>query len=142
MKPVQKAALYFGLANLVIGLAGFVGPLVIGNDDGIININPGLLFGIFGMNWLHAIAHILFGAGIVISRSCEASRTFMWASAGVFGLLTILGFVMFGMEMEPQMMLGMASNGADNLLHLLWTGLTLYFAVQASRQELPEASCA
>jgi len=52
------------------------------------------------------------------------------------------GFIMVGMEMDPQLMMGMAVNGADNLLHLLWTALTLFFAYQASRQTAPEMSCA
>ena len=142
-RPVERAALYFGIVNLLLGLAAFVGPLVTGNDDGIINTSPGLLFGIFAFNWFHAVAHLLFGvAGILVARSCESSRTYMWVSAAVFGVLTIAGFIGAGMEMEPQMLMGMAVNGADNLLHLLWTGLTLYFAYQASRQNVPEASCA
>ena len=142
-RNVQKAALYFGIVNLIIGLAAFVGPLVTGNDDGIINTSPGLLFGIFAFNWFHALAHLLFGvAGIAVARSCEASRTYMWVSAAVFGVLTVAGFIGVGMEMEPQLLMGMAVNGADNLLHLAWTGLTLYFAYQASRQDVPEASCA
>ncbi|NLF10839.1 MAG: DUF4383 domain-containing protein [Anaerolineaceae bacterium] len=142
-RPVEKAALYFGIVNLIIGLAAFVGPLVTGNNDGLINTSPGLLFGIFAFNWFHALAHILIGAaGILVARSCESSRTYMWVSAAIFGVLTVAGFIMVGMEMDPQLMMGMAVNGADNLLHLLWTALTLFFAYQASRQTAPEVSCA
>lgn len=40
----RRTALYFGALNLGIGLAGFFGPFVTGNDEGLINIETGQLF--------------------------------------------------------------------------------------------------
>ena len=61
MRSVQTAAKYLSLANLLVGIAGFFAPVVTGNSDRIINIHPGRLFGIFAVNWPHALLHVVFG---------------------------------------------------------------------------------
>lgn len=63
MVRVQKAALWFGLLNVVIGVAGFLGAAVTGNQDGFININPGNLLG--------------------SSRSTGSTQRSMWASGSL-----------------------------------------------------------
>ena len=74
MRTIQKIAFYFGIVNLVIGLAGFTGPLVTKNDEKIINLKPGLLFNIFAINWLHALVHLLAGSPGCWSKRAKTLR--------------------------------------------------------------------
>ncbi len=118
MRTIQKIAFYFGMVNLVIGLAGFTGPLVTKNDQKVINTKPGLLFGIFAINWAHALLHLLTGVGGLVARtSQDAARTYMWFSSILFGALTSMGLAVFGLNRGIHLVMGMALNRQDNLLH-------------------------
>lgn len=128
---VQKAAFYFGVVNLIVGIAGFIGPFVTGNNDGIININPGNLFGIFGMNWLHATAHVLFGvAGMAVRAKYDSSVAYMWVVAVVFGAMAAMGFMQFGMQEGLHSVMGMTVDRLGNVVHTIWALIGLYFALR------------
>ena len=74
MRSVQTAAKYLSLANLLVGIAGFFAPVVTGNSDRIINIHPGRLFGIFAVNWPHALLHVVLGlVGLPAQRDLPAA---------------------------------------------------------------------
>lgn len=90
MHTVQRATHYFGITNLVIGITRSTGPLVTGTRDRLINIRPGLLYGIFGMNWLHALLHLVVGiiAGPV-QRAPYSSIRYMRLNAVLFGFLSV-----------------------------------------------------
>ncbi len=122
MRTVQKIAFYFGMLNLVIGLAGFIGPLITKNDQKIINTKPGLLFGIFAINWVHALVHLLAGIGGILARAeHNASRTYLWFSSILFGALTSMGVAVFGFRRGIHLVMGMALNRQDNILHGVFT---------------------
>lgn len=89
-------ALVMGLAFLVIGGLGFVpGLRTIDADMPSLALEQhyGLLFGLFPVNWLHNVVHLLFGIwGVLAWRSYGAARVYAMLVALSYALLTVLGF--------------------------------------------------
>ena len=90
-------ALIFGIVFLVIGAGGFIPGI---NQTAV--PDPGLTMthgfghelGLFPVNTLHNIVHLLFGVwGIVAYKSYSGSRTYFRVVAIVYGLLTIMGLL-------------------------------------------------
>lgn len=138
METTRKPALYFGIVNLVIGVAGFVGPFVTGNADGLINVNTGMLFGVLTMNWAHALVHLGFGVfGVLARASDEATRTYFLTVAVVFGLLSVLGFLaQAGIAVRRDaegtlLVLEVAADTVVNVVHLVWAAIGAFFAARA-----------
>ena len=68
--PNRLVATVFGAVYLVVGALGFA----VTGGVGFLATDGGLLLGIFAVNPLHNIAHLLIGAALVIaalSRSCS-----------------------------------------------------------------------
>lgn len=109
----KSTAMWVGLVILVVGLVGFVPALVPG----------GKVLGLFLVDPLHNIVHILTGAlAILASRSSEsATRTYFKVFGVVYALVTVLGFMtgtgLFGL---------LPVNIFDNLLHVAIAALYLY----------------
>ena len=129
---IQRIVAYlFGIVFIVVGIFGFI-PLV---------APKGALFGIFMVNPLHSIVHILLGvlgmAVAVINK--EQLYTLYNKGIGiVYMLIGLLGFVPF---IAPRgMLIGLIMiNPADNLLHIA-IGATLAlvgFLVQEPRPSNP-----
>ncbi|HUQ85129.1 MAG TPA: DUF4383 domain-containing protein [Candidatus Limnocylindrales bacterium] len=111
---VRSTALWVGVVILVVGLVGFVPPLV----------PDGKVLGIFLVDPFHNIVHILTGAlAIFASKSSEsAARTYFKVFGVVYALVTVLGFT------TGNGLLGLIPvNGADNFLHLAIAAAYLYF---------------
>lgn len=54
----------------------------------------GLVMGLFPINVLHNLVHLLFGGwGLVASRSSGAAVVYAKVSAVVYALLTVMGFI-------------------------------------------------
>lgn len=134
-RPIlQTAARVFGWINVVIGVLAFLTPLTPGVGTGLFTAGPGLLLGVFAMNWLHGLAHIILGAiGIASAKRMDTARNYFIGMVIVFGLLTIIGLAMA----RPGIyyMLGMANNYADNWLHgiLALAALVLAFTDRERR---------
>lgn len=109
---IQKAAKWFGIIILVVGVLGFV-PGITTN---------GHVLGIFEVDTVHNIVHILTGiVALAMAGSYGSAKTFFKVFGVVYGLVTLLGF----MGSDP--VLGLIHvNGADNVLHLIITVLALY----------------
>lgn len=102
---------------LLIGILGFVPALT----------PDGNLLGIFSVDMMHNIIHILTGVlGFVFAGS--APKTFLKGFGIVYLLVTVLGFAMEGMVM------GMMMNGPDNLLHLAVTIVALVFGFMPAKE--------
>lgn len=116
----QKAAKWFGIIFLVIGVLGFVGPLAPG----------GKLLGIFAVDAVHNIIHILSGlVALFLAGSAKGARSYFQIFGIVYALVTILG--LFG----SGSILGIfVVNGADNILHLIIAVLALYLGFSGSKQ--------
>ncbi len=115
----KNVAMAFGIVYLLIGILGFV--LVPGEGD---------LLGIFRVNTLHNITHVLFGVLGIGAAMTGTSRLYCQVLGVVFILLFLAGLVL------PSPVLGLvATNMADNILYLVSGALLLYFGFAASRDE-------
>ena len=88
-------ALVVGVLYLLVGLAGFIPGFVAGRDHELmVNAGEGDLFGIFPVNVLHHVVHLLIGAlGVLAYRTFDASRTYARGLAIVYGLLAVMGLI-------------------------------------------------
>lgn len=88
----QVGALVFGVAFLLIGVAGFFVPGGMSMDADM--ATAGRLLGLFPLNLLHNLVHLGFGVwGIAASRSHDGSRSYGRIAAGAYVGLVILAFV-------------------------------------------------
>jgi hypothetical protein len=90
------AALVFGVVFLLAGLAGFF-PAAIppGAPPLIVEHGHGLALGLFPVNTLHNVVHLLFGVlGIAAARGAILSaRGYFQLVAVAYGLLVVLGLL-------------------------------------------------
>ncbi len=109
----ETVALVFGIVFLLIGILGFVPALTPG----------GALLGIFMVNPLHNIVHLLFGVLGIAAAMSGASVLYNRAAGLIYLLLFVLGLIP---ALVPNgMLLGLVMiNTADNFLHLV-IGLVL-----------------
>lgn len=136
---IRYFALAYGLVFLLVGIAGFVPGLATpgaeGMQDGSAPMNHPRLFGLFPVNTLHNLFHLIFGVwGIVAYRSAGGALTYAGTVAVVYGLLTIFGIVpylntMFGL---------IPLYGHDVWLHaLLAVPAALFAFVEVRSSKLP-----
>ena len=135
---LQQGALSLGVINLIIGLAAFLSPLMVGTGPGLFTLGPGLLVGVFAMNGVHAVAHVVLGLlGIGLAGNPENARRYLWGAVAVFGLLLVMGLALY----QPGIyyMLGMANNAADNWLHLIIAAAAALCLYMGTRQQTTPA---
>ena len=112
----------FGIIYVLVGIAGFIPPLLVGSLTGVMGPFAGLLLALFAVNWFHSLAHLAIGAaGLAVYRSSSASRAY----AGLFLLGILSGSVATLGGLLPL-------NGLDDLLHIA-TSLVAFGAHFASR---------
>lgn len=118
---LRKAAMAVGIVFLLIGVLGFT-PLAF-EDDGARK-----LLGLFEVDTIHNLVHIISGlAFLAASQKAAWSRLAFQVMAVVYGLVTIIGFIM-----GDGHVLGLFHvNGADNILHLVLTAAFIYFGFVA-----------
>ncbi len=58
MPIVQRFAQVFGAVYVLVGVAGFIPPLLIGSVPGVMGPFAGLLLALFAVNWFHSLAHL------------------------------------------------------------------------------------
>ena len=112
-------AMIFGIVFLVVGILGFgvVPSLLEGHSaSGSMMEKEGMLFGMFHVNFLHNIVHILFGLwGLAASRSASGAVGYFKCVAVIYALLAILGLI-------PQTNAGFG----DGLAHLVLGGYKVW----------------
>ncbi len=114
MTLAQRFAQIFGLVYLLVGILGFIPPLLTGNIPGVIGPFSGLLLGLFAVNWLHNIAHIAIGAaGLASYRSAAGARSYAIGIGVLYLLLFVIGLIL------PTVFGLLPLNGPDNILHLV-----------------------
>jgi hypothetical protein len=121
---VQRVTLAFGIVYLIVGVAGFIPGIAPPADE------PGerVLLGLFEVNALHNVAHLVLGALLVIGGLVgDYVYTINRVLAVVFLLLFVGGFV-------PAFANLLAINAADTILHLVSVLLTGYLGFIAPRQ--------
>lgn len=106
----QKVALAFGAIYVLVGILGFfVSEQFISQEDN-------KLLGIFMVNHLHNIVHLLIGVALIgASRAGDrAARSTNMTIGAVYLLLGILGWFINNTALDI-----VALNPADHVLHLL-----------------------
>ena len=130
--PNRIVATVFGAVYVLVGLLGFA---VTGGVD-FIATEGGLLLGVFEVNPLHNIAHLLIGAALLIGglKSVKAAKTVNVIVGAAYLLLGIVGFFIADTGANI-----LALNTADHFLHLasalvlLGVGLGAERGVSANR---------
>ena len=85
MTTVQRVAQIFGVVFILVGVAGFFASS---------SMTPGLLLGLFPVNLLHNVVHVLFGVwGLMASRTFDGAVAYGKIGGIVYLVLAILGFV-------------------------------------------------
>ena len=121
----RKIALGFGAFYLLIGVLGFIP----GITQPAADPGHGLLLGIFAVNPLHNIVHLVAGAVAVYAGMAAPDMTskLMWALAAIFALLVPASLIAPVLEAVPL-------NAPDTLLHAASALLTGFLAFTASRR--------
>lgn len=122
-------ALVFGIIYLLIGILGLIPGLLTPASPVAVNVLNGNLFGLFPVNIIHTIVHIIIGIwGILAYRTFSASRTY----GRVVGVIFIILFI-FGLIPVLNVLFGLIPlYGADVWLHLISGIVALYFGLTAS----------
>jgi hypothetical protein len=133
---VRNFALLFGIVFLLVGILGFV-PGVNQMHEGDPNLvlngyGTGHLLGLFHVNLLHNLVHILFGIwGLAVFRSLEGSRMYARGVAIIYLVLGVAGLI-------PRLntLFGLCPiEGNDVWLHLLLAAVAAYFGFLAPMYE-------
>jgi len=120
--------LAFGVVYLLVGLMGFFpGVNVISHRHGAMH-GEGLLLGIFAVNSLHNLAHLVLGGVLV-----WAAR-FSKAPEKVFEIMAFAFFALVAASFIAPIVEGINLNLPDTFLHLTSTVLAGWLAVKGSRQ--------
>lgn len=119
----QLVAAVFGAVYVLVGILGFFV-----HSDGFAATSGGKLLGIFEVNPLHNIAHLLIGAVLLgaARAGASAARGVNIAIGAAYLLLGILGLFILSSSANI-----LALNGADNGLHFASALVLLVVGVTA-----------
>lgn len=106
----STVALALGVFYVLIGILGFIPGVT----------NNGLLLGIFAVNALHNIAHLVIGAVLIWGARSASVGPVLRAMTVVFAVLVVASFVAPIVEQLPL-------NPPDTILHLVSMAITGYF---------------
>lgn len=129
---IRYFALVFGIVFLLVGVSGFVPGFLTSylhpNHELAVDAFAGDLFGLFPVNILHSLVHLLFGVwGLLAYRSLAGSRGYAKAVAVIYAVLVLMGLIpvlntTFGL---------IPLFGNDIWLHLLLAAVAAYFGFMA-----------
>lgn len=136
--PAQWLALAIGVTYVLVGVVGFF----VTGFDGFTDPDGELLLGLFEVNPLHNVVHLLIGAaGIALWRPVEQARAYGWLLAIGYGATFLYGLFIAGSDQGANFL---ALNQGDNVLHLASAVLGLAMALWIGRDlresERPTAS--
>ncbi|ONI70467.1 hypothetical protein ALI144C_48360 [Actinosynnema sp. ALI-1.44] len=138
LQPTQVLAGLVGLAFLALGVIGFVHT---GFND-FAGQGHTMLWGVFAINPLHNVIHLLFGfVGLLMALTSATSRLFGWVVFAGYGALLVWGLMLVGLtSTNPVSELGnpLNLNVADNWLHLGIALLGLVIAIVPLRRKVIE----
>jgi hypothetical protein len=131
--PNRLVATIFGAVYILVGLLGFA----VTGGVGFLATEGGLLLGIFMVNPLHNIAHLLIGAALLIAGlvSARAAKTVNIVVGATYLLLGIVGFFLVGTALNI-----LALNTFDHFLHLASAIVLLGVGLAAERGTRSELS--
>ena len=124
---VQTVALIFGVMYFLVGVLGFIGPLIGTSSFITITQDTHALLGLADINLLHNLVHLAIGlAGLAAASSVANSRTFCQVVGVILLIVGLLGvFVgnLFGI---------LPLAGFDIPLHLVTGAVLAYFGFAAT----------
>ncbi len=124
-ETARKIAFWFGVIYVVIGVLGFIPGITVASDQ------PGhnLLLGIFAVNTLHNLVHLIAGAGLIVAGLAApgTATTLLTILAVIFALLVPASFIAPILEAVPL-------NVPDTLLHAVSALLVAYLAWTVARR--------
>jgi hypothetical protein len=108
--PNRLLGVVFGAVYILVGLLGFT----VTSGVGFLSTDGGLLLGLFEVNLLHNVAHILIGAALLIAgiSGVRAAKSVNGTVGAAYLVLGIFG--LFAIDTAANIL---ALNGADNVLH-------------------------
>ncbi|WP_119679073.1 DUF4383 domain-containing protein [Indioceanicola profundi] len=124
---MKTFALLYGIVFLLVGILGFFPGLLSPPDPAhevVVTGFHGQLLGLFPVNWIHNVVHILFGVwGLAASRSWFGARGYARAVAVIYIVLAIMGLIpalntTFGL---------IPLHGNDVWLHVALAAVAAYF---------------
>ena len=124
--PNRLVAVIFGAVYLLVGALGFA----VTAGVGFVATDGGLLLGIFEVNPLHNIAHLLIGAALLFAglKGVRAAKAVNTTVGAVYLLLDIVGFFLVETPLNI-----LALNTADHFLHLASALVVLGVGLGAER---------
>ncbi len=133
--PNRLIATIFGAVYLLVGALGFAYT----GGVGFVATQGGLILGIFEVNPLHNIAHLLIGAALLIAGllSAVAAKTVNIVVGAAYLLLGIVGFFLAGTGANI-----LALNTPDHFLHLASAIVLLGVGLGAERASRSSAAVA
>lgn len=122
----RLVAAVLGIVYVVIGIAGFS----VTSGVGFIDTTGGLLLGIFSVNILHNVAHVLTGTALLIAglSGVRPAKTVNSVVGAAYLVLGIVGLFIVGSAFNI-----LAINGADNVLHFGSAALLLAVGLGVER---------
>lgn len=117
---IGTVARVFGVLFVVIGVLGFVPQLT----------PDGLLFGLFPVNAVHNLVHILLGVwGLAVGGNAAGAVTYFKGLTIIYGLLMVLGLIP-----ATNTLFGLAPiHGHDVWLHGVLAAISAYYGFVRSR---------
>lgn len=121
MHIARTVALVLGVVYVLIGILGFVPPFVTGEAPADMPSASGLLLGIFPINAVHNVVHLVIGAALLYGATATPMAVMVAKVVGIVylavGLLGLVAPDTFGL---------MPIGGVDILLHLGTAAVLLY----------------
>jgi len=88
---IQKLAAVFGVAFILVAIVGFLAPGGMSMRADL--ATAGKIFGLFPVNLLHNIVHLLFGIwGLAASRAWGGSKQFFTVVGVLYVVLAVVGY--------------------------------------------------
>lgn len=124
--PNRLVAVIFGAVYIVVGALGFA----VTGGVSFLATQGGMLLGIFMVNPLHNVAHLLIGAALLVGGliSTKAAKGVNIVVGAAYLLLGIAGFFLVGTAANI-----LALNTFDHFLHLASALLLLAVGLGAER---------
>jgi hypothetical protein len=128
--PNRLLATVFGIVYLLVGLIGFFYT----SGVGFTATSGGRILGLFEVNPLHNVAHLIIGAALVIAglAGVKAAKTVNIIVGAAYLLLGIAGLFLVNSSANF-----LAINGWDNGLHFVSAALLLVIGLGADRKTSP-----
>ena len=88
---VQKVAMVFGVVFLIVAILGFIAP---GGMMMTPDASSGMLLGMFPINLLHNVVHLIFGIwGLAASRSFSGAKSYAQITGVIYIVLAVCGWL-------------------------------------------------